>query len=187
MGRAGQGRAGVRLPRAADPGTERGRRVQAHGRGSRRPGTCRFSINRPTSWFEKLKKQPSLVGVSTQFRSATPQLYMDIDRTKVASLGIPLNDVNRHASDLSRLALRQQFQRLRPPLASQRPGRGRLPQPGRRHQFIEGPKQPGANGPAGRVGQRPRNRRADFRQPLQLVHGRVGQRKPSSPEAARAT
>ena len=43
----------------------------------------------------KLQKQPTLVGVSTQFRSTTPQLFMDIDRTKVASLGIPLDDVNQ--------------------------------------------------------------------------------------------
>ena len=43
----------------------------------------------------KLKEDRDLVGVASQFRSATPQLYMDIDRTKVASLGIPLNDVNQ--------------------------------------------------------------------------------------------
>ena len=43
----------------------------------------------------RLQKQPTLVGVSTQFRSTTPQLFMDIDRTKVASLGIPLDDVNQ--------------------------------------------------------------------------------------------
>ena len=35
------------------------------------------------------------MGVSTQFRSNTPQLFMDIDRTKVASLGVPFNDVNQ--------------------------------------------------------------------------------------------
>jgi multidrug efflux pump len=43
----------------------------------------------------KLQKEPALVGVSTQFRSNTPQLYVDIDRTKVASLGVSLNDVNQ--------------------------------------------------------------------------------------------
>ena len=43
----------------------------------------------------KLQQQRTLVGVSTQFRSTTPQLFMDIDRTKVASLGIPLDDVNQ--------------------------------------------------------------------------------------------
>src|SRR5439155_263885 len=38
---------------------------------------------------------PMLSGVNSQFRSNTPQLYMDIDRTKVASLGVALNDVNQ--------------------------------------------------------------------------------------------
>jgi multidrug efflux pump len=36
-----------------------------------------------------------VTGVSTQFRSNTPQLYMDIDRAKVAALGVPLDDVNQ--------------------------------------------------------------------------------------------
>ena len=35
-----------------------------------------------------------LKDVSTQFRSATPQYFMSIDRTKVASLGVALEDVN---------------------------------------------------------------------------------------------
>jgi multidrug efflux pump len=34
-----------------------------------------------------------LTGVSTQFRSNTPQLYMDIDRAKVAALGVSFDDV----------------------------------------------------------------------------------------------
>jgi multidrug efflux pump len=45
--------------------------------------------------IRKLQKQPELVGVSTQFRSTTPQLFMDIDRTKVTSLGIAIEDVNQ--------------------------------------------------------------------------------------------
>ena len=43
----------------------------------------------------KLAKEPGLVGVSTQFRSNTPQLFMDIDRTKAAALGVSFNDVNQ--------------------------------------------------------------------------------------------
>lgn len=42
-----------------------------------------------------LQKTPWLVGVSTQFRALTPQLYLDIDRAKVASLGVPLQDANQ--------------------------------------------------------------------------------------------
>jgi multidrug efflux pump len=45
--------------------------------------------------IQKLQKEPGLTGVSTQFRSNTPQLFMDIDRTKVESLGVSLDDVNQ--------------------------------------------------------------------------------------------
>ncbi len=45
--------------------------------------------------IRKLQKQPGLVGVSTQFRSTTPQLFMDIDRTKVTSLGVTIEDANQ--------------------------------------------------------------------------------------------
>jgi len=40
-------------------------------------------------------KRPDLLGVATQFRSNTPQLYMDIDRTKVESLGVSIADLNQ--------------------------------------------------------------------------------------------
>jgi multidrug efflux pump len=43
----------------------------------------------------KLQKEPTTVGVITQFRSRTPQLFLDVDRTKVESLGVDLNDVNQ--------------------------------------------------------------------------------------------
>jgi multidrug efflux pump len=42
----------------------------------------------------KLRGQPGVTGASTQFRSRTPQLFADIDRIKVASLGVSLQDVN---------------------------------------------------------------------------------------------
>jgi multidrug efflux pump len=37
---------------------------------------------------------PGLVSVLTQFSAKTPQLYMDIDRYKVQSLGVSINDVD---------------------------------------------------------------------------------------------
>jgi multidrug efflux pump len=43
----------------------------------------------------KLRGVPGLDNVATQFRSNTPQLFLDIDRTKAASLGVALNDVNQ--------------------------------------------------------------------------------------------
>ena len=36
--------------------------------------------------------QPEIAGMFNSFRSDTPQLYIDIDRTKCKALGVPLND-----------------------------------------------------------------------------------------------
>src|SRR5262249_44579030 len=45
--------------------------------------------------IRKLKDLPGLNSATTQFRSRMPQLYLDIDRTKAAALGVPLQDVNQ--------------------------------------------------------------------------------------------
>ncbi len=42
----------------------------------------------------KLSKTPGLVGVFTMFRSNTPQLYMDIDRSKVRAMGVTIQDLD---------------------------------------------------------------------------------------------
>ncbi|HEV7223959.1 MAG TPA: multidrug efflux RND transporter permease subunit [Pirellulales bacterium] len=44
---------------------------------------------------QKIGAEPGMVGVFTLFRSNTPQLYMNIDRTKVKSMGISLGEVNQ--------------------------------------------------------------------------------------------
>jgi multidrug efflux pump len=45
-----------------------------------------------------LKRAPGLGSASTQFRSRTPQLYLDIDRTKAQFLGLSFDDVNQTLS-----------------------------------------------------------------------------------------
>ena len=45
--------------------------------------------------IQKLQKVPGLSRVTTQFRSKTPQLFLDIDRDKVAALGVSLDEVNQ--------------------------------------------------------------------------------------------
>jgi multidrug efflux pump len=45
--------------------------------------------------IRKLREVAGLNRVTTQFRSKTPQLFLDIDRTKVASMGVSLDDVNQ--------------------------------------------------------------------------------------------
>jgi multidrug efflux pump len=43
----------------------------------------------------RLSSQPGLADVSTGFRSRTPQLFLDIDRTKAEALGLSFDDVNQ--------------------------------------------------------------------------------------------
>jgi multidrug efflux pump len=39
------------------------------------------------------RRTPGIAGLFTMFRANTPQLYVDVDRTKCRSLGLPLSDV----------------------------------------------------------------------------------------------
>jgi len=41
----------------------------------------------------KGNQEPGLVGLFTTFRSSVPQLFVDVDRTRVKSMGVPLKDV----------------------------------------------------------------------------------------------
>ena len=43
----------------------------------------------------KLQEQHGLTSVSTAFRSNAPQIFLDIDRKKVASLGVSFDDLNK--------------------------------------------------------------------------------------------
>jgi multidrug efflux pump len=52
------------------------------------------------SFVDKLKEIPGLSSVASQFRSRTPQLFLDIDRTKAAALGVELTDLNQTISML---------------------------------------------------------------------------------------
>ena len=69
-----------------------GFKLMVEDRGGLGPEPCR---SRPTSWSAKMRSEPGLVGIISQFRSNTPQLFLDIDRTKVESLGVSLGDVNQ--------------------------------------------------------------------------------------------
>ena len=75
-----------------------------------------------------------------------------------------------------RVAVREQLQRLRPPLAGDRAGGRRLPRPARTDPPVPGPQQFGADGPAQHAREGPRPRRADHRDAVQPVHRRVHQR-----------
>jgi multidrug efflux pump len=43
----------------------------------------------------EMRREPGLAGVSTGFNSNTPQLYLDVDRTKAETLGVSVGDVDQ--------------------------------------------------------------------------------------------
>jgi multidrug efflux pump len=45
--------------------------------------------------IQKVQARPGMRNATMQFRSNTPQLFLDIDRSQVASLGVSLNDLNQ--------------------------------------------------------------------------------------------
>jgi multidrug efflux pump len=51
--------------------------------------------SRTESLVRDLSKSKPIGTAATQFRSNTPQLFLDIDRSKVAALGVSLDDVNQ--------------------------------------------------------------------------------------------
>ena len=69
------------------------RRLQDHDRRSRqrRAGNA-ATADRRTDPNREIE-QPGLVGLFTVFRANTPQLYIDIDRTKCKMMGVAMNDV----------------------------------------------------------------------------------------------
>ena len=88
--------------RIARAGARRGGRLQIHGRGPRlgkgqrrRAGVPQPANHAPRSSLTTSTRQPSVSKAKTQFRANTPQLFLDIDRSKVFSLGCSLDDVNQ--------------------------------------------------------------------------------------------
>ena len=51
-------------------------------------------------FVEKGQQQPHLIVAPTMFRAQTPQLYMDVDRTKARSLGVPILDLDNTVQTL---------------------------------------------------------------------------------------
>ncbi|HEX4611372.1 MAG TPA: efflux RND transporter permease subunit [Urbifossiella sp.] len=47
---------------------------------------------------DQFKKLPYLADAKTQFRSRIPQLYLEVDRTKAAALGVQVQDLNQTVS-----------------------------------------------------------------------------------------
>ncbi len=72
-------------------GLASGFKLMVEDRGSLGPPTLQSYADR---LVEKGRDQPHLIVVPTMFRAQTPQLYMDVDRTKARSLGVPIQDLD---------------------------------------------------------------------------------------------
>ena len=114
----------------------------------------------------ELQQRPGLAGVATQFRSNTPQLYLDIDRTKAEALGVSFEDVNQTLSMFLGSLYVNSFNAVRPALAGHRPARGDIPQPDRGYQPAPGPQQYGQMVPMGTLVNVREDRRPDRRHAL---------------------
>jgi hydrophobic/amphiphilic exporter-1 (mainly G- bacteria), HAE1 family len=56
-------------------------------------GSLDFLNQNVQKFLDAARKRPELVGVTTQFTAAVPQLYADVDRDKVLKQGVALGDV----------------------------------------------------------------------------------------------
>ncbi|MGH7192581.1 MAG: efflux RND transporter permease subunit, partial [Candidatus Saccharimonadales bacterium] len=71
-------------------GTTGGYKFQVQDRGS----TGLASLEGTTlNMIDTARGQPGVVGAMTSFRANTPQLFVDVDRTKVKNMNVPLSDV----------------------------------------------------------------------------------------------
>ena len=149
LGPRDQGRPGGRLRGAADPGPERRRRLQAHGRGPRRPRAWRPCSSRPTNWSASCRRNPGLIGVvhpvplqhAAALHGHRPhqgrlagRLAADVNQTLEIYLGsLYVNSFN-------------EFGRYWQVTVQ---AEGQVPQPGRGHQPAPGAQPVGADGPLG--------------------------------------
>ena len=57
-------------------------------------GTPQFLADQAQQFIAAASQRPEIGRVSTVFRADVPQIYADIDRSKVLKLGVPIGDVN---------------------------------------------------------------------------------------------
>ena len=99
------------------------RRLPHDDRGPRRARARRRCRARSTAMMGRAAQTPGLQQVFSLFETSTPQLYLDIDRTKAQLLGRQHARRVQRAAGLSRLGLCQRLQPVRPHLPGAGAGR----------------------------------------------------------------
>ncbi len=80
------------------------------------------------SFWRAANTDPMLAGVQTLWRANVPQLYVEVDREKAKSLGVPIDHAVQHAGRHAGHVLRERLQQVRPHLAGADVGRAELSQ-----------------------------------------------------------
>jgi hydrophobic/amphiphilic exporter-1 (mainly G- bacteria), HAE1 family len=57
-------------------------------------GTPQYLAEQAARFLEAARRRPEIGRISTLYRASVPQVYADIDRSKVLKVGVPLADVN---------------------------------------------------------------------------------------------
>ncbi len=57
-------------------------------------GSPEYLAQQAARFMEAARKRPEIGRINTLYRASVPQIYADIDRSKVLKAGVPLNDVN---------------------------------------------------------------------------------------------
>jgi HAE1 family hydrophobic/amphiphilic exporter-1 len=57
-------------------------------------GSTDYLAQQTAKFIEAARKRPEIGRINTLYRASVPQIYADIDRSKVLKAGVPLNDVN---------------------------------------------------------------------------------------------
>jgi HAE1 family hydrophobic/amphiphilic exporter-1 len=57
-------------------------------------GSPEYLADQAARFLDAARKRPEIARINTLYRASVPQVYADIDRSKVLKSGVPLNDVN---------------------------------------------------------------------------------------------
>src|SRR5262245_19876936 len=75
-------------------------------------GPPQYLADQAAKFIEAARKRPEIARIMTLYRASVPQIYADIDRSKVLKVGVPLTDVNTTLGSLLGSAYVNDFNRF---------------------------------------------------------------------------
>ena len=140
-------------------------------------GSPEFLAEQAARFIEAARKRPEIGRVSTLYRASVPQVYADVDRSKVLKVG--RHDLRRQhdARGAARQLLRERLQPVRPRVQGVRPGRARVPAGPEAAGALLRAQRQGRDGPPRHADLHPAHVRPGVHEPLQPVPLRRDQRR----------